>query len=526
MAVVQISKIQIRRGLKNSGIGVPQLSSAEMAWAVDTQELYIGNGSLDEGAPFVGNTKILTEFDNILELATSYRFADSPETATIIRSQPRSLLSKLDEYVSILDFGAVPDGSTGCAEQFENAFTDLFRNADDKFKKVLLIPNGIYLLERDLQIPSWARIRGETKEGAVLLLQGQTISFITEDGKSISEFTSINRPHDIEISNLTIDRSIGQVDLSGVRDSVFDNVLFKGEYFLGTPQSDITIRDAAVYWQNSLVGLRTTDILFKDCEFREVGTAIKCVQSQTFASTIDFKSCKFFVNDISIYLSGIPALDNDWKFRDCFFDQISVNAFLGTNARGILFLSTQFRNSGNETNLPSAPIHEIVDFGSAYNNRLIDCFSDRHQSAAITSTATTIGKPEVSAGSVVRFLDVQYADIVPSDSARPLMVFSAFTRCTYIEYILSMTGGFNRTGRLTITIDDNISSVAITDEYQYSPTFTTSSGGPLMTNFEFTATLRENDSEISGVDTLLVSYRNPLATGTTGLISYQIRYGV
>ena len=65
MAVIQISKIQVRRGQKNSGIGVPQLSSAEFAWAVDSQELFIGNGSVAEGAPAVGNTKILTEHDNI-----------------------------------------------------------------------------------------------------------------------------------------------------------------------------------------------------------------------------------------------------------------------------------------------------------------------------------------------------------------------------------------------------------------------------------------------------------------------------
>ena len=44
MAVVQISRIQIRRGQKNLGSGLPQLASGEFGWAVDTQELYIGNG--------------------------------------------------------------------------------------------------------------------------------------------------------------------------------------------------------------------------------------------------------------------------------------------------------------------------------------------------------------------------------------------------------------------------------------------------------------------------------------------------
>lgn len=63
MAIFQISRIQLRRGRKNSDEGVPQLASAEMAWAVDTQELFIGNGAVSEGSPTVGNTKVLTEPD-------------------------------------------------------------------------------------------------------------------------------------------------------------------------------------------------------------------------------------------------------------------------------------------------------------------------------------------------------------------------------------------------------------------------------------------------------------------------------
>lgn len=60
MAVVQISQIKHRRGVEEN---LPQLASAELGWAVDTQQLYIGNGTLAEGAPEVGNTRILTEND-------------------------------------------------------------------------------------------------------------------------------------------------------------------------------------------------------------------------------------------------------------------------------------------------------------------------------------------------------------------------------------------------------------------------------------------------------------------------------
>ena len=72
MAVVQISRIQIRRGQKNQGSGLPQLASGELAWAVDTQELFVGNGAVAEGAPYVGNTKVLTEHDNLLDLIDQY----------------------------------------------------------------------------------------------------------------------------------------------------------------------------------------------------------------------------------------------------------------------------------------------------------------------------------------------------------------------------------------------------------------------------------------------------------------------
>ena len=72
MAVVQISRIQVRRGQKNQGTGLPQLASGELGWAVDSQELFIGNGAVSEGSPYVGNTKLLSEHDNLFEFANTY----------------------------------------------------------------------------------------------------------------------------------------------------------------------------------------------------------------------------------------------------------------------------------------------------------------------------------------------------------------------------------------------------------------------------------------------------------------------
>lgn len=82
MAVIQISKIQVRRGLQEN---LPQLSSGEFGWSVDTRQLYIGNGTLSEGAPTVGITEIITKY--------------GPDVANILTLQGNvsTIESRLDE---------------------------------------------------------------------------------------------------------------------------------------------------------------------------------------------------------------------------------------------------------------------------------------------------------------------------------------------------------------------------------------------------------------------------------------------
>ena len=62
MAIVQISQITNRKGLAEN---LPQLAGAELGWSTDTRQLWIGNGTLEDGAPVIGNTEILTEYSVI-----------------------------------------------------------------------------------------------------------------------------------------------------------------------------------------------------------------------------------------------------------------------------------------------------------------------------------------------------------------------------------------------------------------------------------------------------------------------------
>ncbi len=538
MAVVQISKIQVRRGQKNSTSGVPQLSSAEFAWAVDTQELFIGNGSVAEGAPYVGNTKILTEHDNILDLASSYQFAANDTAITL--SVSRSLQSKIDEIqVSVTDFGAVGDGSTDCVTAFETAFTQLFRNVNTNYRKVLLVPNGEYLFTSDLAIPSDVIIQGETQLGTVLKINDNNIRFITSTGLEVADFNSTSRPQNIHISNLTIQRTTGQVSFSGVANSVVDNVKFLGEYDFGDSVT-LSTEPSTIFWENTLAGTKVDNLLFRDCLFEKNAVAVRCNQTMMFDTSVRFENTKFFVSDTAIYIVGVIGQKNEWQINDCIFEEIANQAFRSTNGQGTLIQRCKFKKVGNTSNLSTIPNDFMVYFGETAGNVVSDCTSDRQQLAGITSTNLTATYTEVYNSDRVNFVDRNFSPIYLSDSFRPLAVFSAMNKFTIINYCLRL-GAHTRHGQLWISIGqdlagtelDNpsaldtageISDVTITDNFQYSPRYVTSEGGSIMTNFEFAVELRDNDSD-SGIETVVLSYKNPLP-GATGSISFDVTYGV
>ena len=164
MAVVQISRIQVRRGQKNQGSGVPQLAGGELGWAVDSRELYIGNGSVAEGAPAVGNTKLITEHDDLFTLADQYTYLNGQtvQTGTSTTSPiKRTLQQRLDEIVSIRSFGAEGDG-TDQTVAIQRAIDQLYINSSTKgteqSRVSLYFPAGIYQLTSTIYIPTYATI--------------------------------------------------------------------------------------------------------------------------------------------------------------------------------------------------------------------------------------------------------------------------------------------------------------------------------------------------------------------------------
>lgn len=258
MAVVQISRIQVRRGRSLSGSGLPQLASGELAWSLDTQELYIGSGSVAEGAPAVGNTKILTERDltvqgNLLNLIQHIYKANDPAIQTgPTPNDPvsRQTQDRLDDRVTATDFGTQADGTTDDTIALQRAIDQLFLNSTTKAsvndadgiksRVILELAPGIYNTTSTLYIPSYATLVGAGPDKTIISYTGigPAVQFINDSSTSgnpstIGNTTNITQPRHIIMKGITIESNTDDqtcLQLDAVKDSHFEDMIISGAW--------------------------------------------------------------------------------------------------------------------------------------------------------------------------------------------------------------------------------------------------------------------------------------------------------
>jgi len=176
MAIVQISQIQVRRGLNAD---LPQLASGEMGWSLDTRQLYIGNGTTAEGAPTEGITEILTQYSNLLEVGISYTFQGTQSGYTsvtgpnVLSPVVRTLQQLLDEDVSIKDFGAVGDGNADDTAAINRAIQQVYYSGLNgtsyiNRQRTIRFPAGTYVVTGQILLPPNITIVGDGRDNTVI----------------------------------------------------------------------------------------------------------------------------------------------------------------------------------------------------------------------------------------------------------------------------------------------------------------------------------------------------------------------
>ena len=383
MAVVQISRIQVRRGQKNTGTGIPQLASGEMGWAIDERELYIGNGSVSEGAPTVGNTKILTEFTDILGEAAKYSYKPQEITTGPAGNIVRTLQEKLDDVVSVLDFGVANDGTVQTTA-IQRAIDNLYLGPDvqglsPEGRVVLRFPAGEYQIDGPIYVPPFATLLGDGSERTIIRCTGQH-GFYTVNGDSTpsnpagSEIvgtpatTLANQARNITIKGFTIDKDTfdAAMVVQSCRDSYFDDIIVQGAWSLGDG-----LVNSKGWLINSLgSGVLSTNNVFNNCTMKNF---VYGVYSDFDISHNNWTDCYISdcFNGYAFGLTTTPADDAPGKRTGPIFNQIRNSTFNNIYEEAIVIreglnnVSTEnkFIACGNHGGSSATATTSVIRFG-------------------------------------------------------------------------------------------------------------------------------------------------------------------
>tara|TARA_B100001057_G_scaffold371643_1_gene375738 strand:- start:54 stop:1649 length:1596 start_codon:yes stop_codon:yes gene_type:complete len=293
MPIVQISRIQHRRGKRTD---LPQLAAGELGWVVDEQRLFIGNGTVADGAPAVGNTEIVTEGSSAFTTALSHTYkgylGDSTPVGT---AQQRTLQQRLDDYVSVKDFGATGDDSTADVTAIQNAIDEIYKDTDKndtRSRRVLFFPAGTYKINTALKIPPFAHLVGEGPDKTIIKNSGNNAVMVTQDddgnvGADIGN-SGATIPQQIQISNMTLRNTVayGGISLDRATSVYINNVKFRGSYATGADAS--TSKGVTVNHSNAT--LETNRVTFNQCQFTSFA---RLVDISFNATNIRFQACDF-----------------------------------------------------------------------------------------------------------------------------------------------------------------------------------------------------------------------------------------
>lgn len=433
MAIVQISRITNRKGLQQD---LPQLAGAELGWSIDERRLFIGNGTIADGAPVVGNTEILTEFSDILAFQTTYTYKGEA-AGYVVQTGPspgtpvsQSLQSWLDQWASVKDFGAVGDGITDDTEAINRALYQLFcREINPQIRRALFFPAGVYLINQTIVIPPYATLYGEGADNSVILMGAGDDSalraYVARTGDSLQQ-TGSNIgsngaivPQYVTVDNLGFQTDDDAVDVFLVEDAVkckFTNVGFSGPLTTGdlTTDSDNT----ACIRFNSSASLVCEDNTFDKCVFSGTTYGIN-TDEQIKATTVT--NSKFDTLYVGIELgTGTPVLGGPTGFRvvHCSFDNIYQQGILfgdiALNATGYNI----FYDVANHFNGYTSPAAPIIEFEQSNNISIGDMF-DRPD-----AYASTYARIEVSGTSSIGIVNGKYLELgsstIASESAATL----------------------------------------------------------------------------------------------------------
>mgnify|MGYP003333978936 FL=1 len=518
MAVIEIAKIQVRRG-QELQTGIPQLDPGEFGWAEDTQHLYIGK-RIDEGANSDENTRILTENDlenifNLINTTSSsvltYEYRDGilPDTSI------RTVANKLDDNVSVADF----NGSIAYA------ISDLYNAAENR--RELKIPAGTYILSQTIALPPYTTIVGEGAGLTTIIANTTATIFKTVDSDGndyvVGMQSGVKRSRGIKIKGMTLaydstassDNALLRLD--NTLDAVIEDVEFKTQpSSTSTTTYGLVGHGVGIQIRGTGGGLGSVNLCenvqVSRCKFDSLytaidstGSVIRPVISDCVFSNLD-RGIKMYTTD------STPAPSNGEFINNRFENVVREAIFVGTSTNRANHISENnfFIRVGNGLGLTdntTTAASSIISFYSDGNRSVNDYFY-RQSFAHSTTNTNFYYNPLVNGVGIIDVASVFTATVAGSTTSiverLPLIGQEQMLSVRYKLY----NNNYSRKGNLIINVaSDN--SASISDYYNYS-----------YTNAVIDAQFIIDSSKVSK-NYLMLSCNNSLSADT-----YQIEYQI
>jgi hypothetical protein len=471
MAVIQISKIQVRRGLQEN---LPQLASGEMGWSVDERRLWIGNGTLVEGAPEEGNTEILTSRTEILQVIRSYTFRGE-ESGYVSRTGPnalnsvvRTLQDKFDEQISLRDF-VTPE------EELANDYTVPLQRAIDQVfpvnyyaeasvRRVLHIPAGIYPIIGTVTIPPYANIRGDGPRSTIIKKTFGTDSVIQLRDSSgevgINVDTNIaDAPFEITFSGLTLQTDV-DTDVALLESCQY--VKFDAVRFQGAVTSPTTVGSGTAAVAIKDIADTVNKVSFNQCEFVRTSYGIAI---EGDVSSVTITDSLFDTVYQGVFTSANVASPQSIKITSSQFDNVAAEAIFSDDDSSVTSAFNYYRTVGISAGTPALTWNTPNNYsiGDVFDRSLVEQIIDpiiviADDTTASLTQATTMGSVQDTPGGSIILDD--------ATTANTTVALTAITSSAIVDYKI-IRGDHKRIGTIKVSHFDG-ANIAVDDEYTES----------------------------------------------------------
>lgn len=395
MAVIQVSTIQIRQGfLQDLG----QLAAGEFGWANDRLRLFIGNGTIEQGAPYPGNTEILTQYSEIASFFELYSYKGLVGGYEVITGASqlypvkRTYQDKIDDTVNVLDFGAKGDGSTDDSDAIQRAIDEIYNRLStsipERTRRIINFHPGVYIVNGEFRIPPWCTLQGAGKGSVVLRQVGNSPTCVFKTTNSVGNSDAFMLsggvlPGNIEFRNIRFETTI---DIPVARLESLQRALFYRCQFVGNVTAfGVDSGVSGVEIRSSYRASR--DIKFVQCDFSNFYTAARITETIN-TRDIHFDQCTFNTLNRGITANTIFGGNTVQNIRvtNSVFDMIRAEAILtDTNVRGtVSSVNTYLANVGKY--FGSSVVTSVVDFGGNNSYSWSDVFTRTAEDDYLVST--------------------------------------------------------------------------------------------------------------------------------------------